>query len=774
MSQQGTYPSLYFPITFLTGDNPVAVGPTAGNVNIVGAGGVTVTGNDITSTLTIAAGGGIPTTFTTDAGNAVPALNVLNVLGGTNIGTTGAGNNVTVNLDNTITLTAVNATTFDTNVVAAGVTLSGTTIACDGTDANIDFTITPKGTGDLILTTGDFVASAGNLRLPSTNAAGTQGCIDINLNRWLSSLGTRNTFLGESSGNVTLTVANAVSNTGVGYVALTSLTTGEENTAVGAYAGSVLDSGSKNVAIGNGALSAVTTGSDNIAIGNDAASALTVADHSNIIIGNIGTIADTHKIIIGTQGSNAGQQDKAYIAGIYGVTPAGTINVALVDSNGQLGSAANLSVAQGGTGVGTLLDHAPLLGSGTAAITSMAVGTNGETIMGSTGADCAWTSSPQFGGSVTALNDITSTAGSIVSIGASVISRDATNTAAGPEVKFQKVRVAAIIQTGDELGELRYTGYDGVGYITGAKISSTSSGTIGVNRVASDLKFYTHPDSVLVLPSEPLERMAITSAGNVSISAPDAGDALTVAGTVLATTFDTNVVAAAVTLSGTTLSADGTDAAIDINITPKGTADIVVSNGGIECSAAYPNSSIRSVLGYIEGHDISTITNPAIAITLNENGIYADGTDANVDVAVIAKGTGAFSIDGLWGGTLDSQYKTCQRSTTTADATPKILFTIAVAEKQMVTAKAIINGFKDDYLVALTGEVNLAVYRAPGGNVTIVGDKVITFAASGTSTASLDAAATVGTQTLDVLVVGVVAENWQWVTTVSYQFTTLP
>lgn len=39
---------------------------------------------------------------------------------------------------------------FDTNVAAAGVTLSGTTLAADGTDANIDITLTPKGTGDVV------------------------------------------------------------------------------------------------------------------------------------------------------------------------------------------------------------------------------------------------------------------------------------------------------------------------------------------------------------------------------------------------------------------------------------------------------------------------------------------------------------------------------------------------------------------------------------------------------------------------------------------------
>ena len=56
---------------------------------------------------------------------------------------------LTFNLDDSITLTGVNATTFDTNVAAAGVTLAGTALSADGTDANIPIVLTPKGT-DLV------------------------------------------------------------------------------------------------------------------------------------------------------------------------------------------------------------------------------------------------------------------------------------------------------------------------------------------------------------------------------------------------------------------------------------------------------------------------------------------------------------------------------------------------------------------------------------------------------------------------------------------------
>jgi hypothetical protein len=63
---------------------------------------------------------------------------------------------------NSATFTTVNATTFDTNVAAAGLTLSGTSLAADGTDANINMLITPKGSGGVGINgspTGDIAGS---------------------------------------------------------------------------------------------------------------------------------------------------------------------------------------------------------------------------------------------------------------------------------------------------------------------------------------------------------------------------------------------------------------------------------------------------------------------------------------------------------------------------------------------------------------------------------------------------------------------------------------
>ena len=63
---------------------------------------------------------------------------------------------------NTGAFTTVEATSFATNVAAAGVTLSGTSLNADGTDTNINMTITPKGSGGLGINgtpTGDIAGS---------------------------------------------------------------------------------------------------------------------------------------------------------------------------------------------------------------------------------------------------------------------------------------------------------------------------------------------------------------------------------------------------------------------------------------------------------------------------------------------------------------------------------------------------------------------------------------------------------------------------------------
>jgi hypothetical protein len=55
-------------------------------------------------------------------------------------------------------MTLVESTTLATSAAAAGVNLSGNTLAADGTDTNIDINITPKGTGEVNVTNIDVLS----------------------------------------------------------------------------------------------------------------------------------------------------------------------------------------------------------------------------------------------------------------------------------------------------------------------------------------------------------------------------------------------------------------------------------------------------------------------------------------------------------------------------------------------------------------------------------------------------------------------------------------
>ena len=77
----------------------------------------------------------------------------------------------------------------------------------------------------------------------------------------------------------------------------------------------------------------------------------------------------------------------ALYAGAMSIASQATNDVIIASSATQLGRTANLGVASGGTGASTLTDGGVLLGSGTGAITPMAVLADGEIIVGDGGGD---------------------------------------------------------------------------------------------------------------------------------------------------------------------------------------------------------------------------------------------------------------------------------------------------------------------------------------------------------------------------------------------------
>jgi hypothetical protein len=83
------------------------------------------------------------------------------------------GSTKQVSIDNLTKGRSVNASAFDTDVAAAGVTLSGTTLAADGTDADIDINLAPKGTGEVNITKVDIDGGAIDGTTVGANAAST-------------------------------------------------------------------------------------------------------------------------------------------------------------------------------------------------------------------------------------------------------------------------------------------------------------------------------------------------------------------------------------------------------------------------------------------------------------------------------------------------------------------------------------------------------------------------------------------------------------------------
>lgn len=215
-----------------------AINPTWGNItpgtgiSIVNAGG------SITITNTASSGG--VNTFNTQSGTATGSGGAITINGGENINTAGATNTVVVNLNRSVSLPA---TTADS--------------------------------------------------LNGVYAIGTSAIHDTITDRFLHSYGTRNCFVGHTSGNFTLTTGSAINNTGVGDVALTSLTTGSANSTLGRRAGQNITTGTDNTLIGNDSGRLITTALSNSCFGSESGTLLTTGAQNTLLGASAGNSMNT-------------------------------------------------------------------------------------------------------------------------------------------------------------------------------------------------------------------------------------------------------------------------------------------------------------------------------------------------------------------------------------------------------------------------------------------------------------------------------------------------
>lgn len=259
---------------------------------------------------------------TTDAGTVIPVSGNINLFGGHDINTSGSGSTIMVNLDNAIVLGDLAPITSGSNAVSA--------------------------------TTGDINIAAGNLKIPATITSGEEGVIISGGFPFISNYGLYNTFVGQQSGNTTLTGS---SNSSLGAFCLASLTTGVLNTAIGAGALSLITTSSSNCAVGHESLWILVSGSDNVAVGELAGGQLLTgsgnvllgmqagygydsSESNNVNIANQGMTGDSGIIRIGT----SGHQDSCFVSGISGVSISSLTSSlpVQINSSGQLGATGNI------------------------------------------------------------------------------------------------------------------------------------------------------------------------------------------------------------------------------------------------------------------------------------------------------------------------------------------------------------------------------------------------------------------------------------------------
>ena len=113
--------------------------------------------------------------------------------------------------------------------------------------------------------------------------------------------------------------------------------TGNSNSFLGTFSGSADTTGHDNTYLGINAGFHATSGDYNTFVGESAGSNTTTGSN-NIYLTNLGSPTENNTIRIGTQGTDDGEQNAAYIAGISGSTVSSGLPV-YVDSTGKLGTA---------------------------------------------------------------------------------------------------------------------------------------------------------------------------------------------------------------------------------------------------------------------------------------------------------------------------------------------------------------------------------------------------------------------------------------------------
>ena len=171
-----------------------------------------------------------------------------------------------------------------------------------------------------------------------------------------------------------------------------------------------------------------------------------------------------------------------------------------------------------------------------------------------------------------------------------------------------------------------------------------ASGTSDVNSLSGDSGSATPTaGDIIIAGGTNITTAAAASTVTVNLDAVVAG--LT---SVAATTYTTNVAAAQLSIAGTTITAAGTDANINVNLTPKGTGSVIQSRGAAAGDVTIEvtntdNTSAASRAGFEVAVGGTSAGDPYVDFLVSGAGHYVMGIDNSVaspqaDPLVVSQG----------------------------------------------------------------------------------------------------------------------------------------
>lgn len=327
----------------------------------------------------IASTSSTPAGLLADTGTASFSGGYVTIAGGSNLNTSATGSTLTVNLDNSPSV-------------------SGSITAGTGITTNAGSISAPAGT----VTGGTgLIASSGGITTTGTNTFNSLGAGVMQTN----SSGVISSTNG-SNGQVLLGGGAAPAWASFTAGANISLTPGPNSltiAAAGGAGGTVSQlSGNASFATPDGGGNINIVGSGNVTVTGDGVNTLTATitgttDHA-VQVGNAGgslsslSVGTNGQVLLGSTGANPSFVTPTAGSGLSVTANASTLEWAI---------SAPVSVSNGGTGATTLGLNGALYGNTTSAVGVTAAGTNGQILIGSTGNPPAFASITSSGGTIT-------------------------------------------------------------------------------------------------------------------------------------------------------------------------------------------------------------------------------------------------------------------------------------------------------------------------------------------------------------------------------------